>query len=379
MILFDGETDCYQPRPAPFFQPRRIVLAKGSRTTAERCALVEKVCDVYPGAQVVDDPATPHNKIDLGPRALVDRHNLGKRTLVLGELGQAVGESKERWSACPNYRHFSLYGFCPYRCDYCYLAGTRGVCFSPTVKIFVNLAEILGKIERAAAGLDRPTAFYHGKLQDGLALDPLTGYSRRLVPLFARHPYARLTLLTKSADVENLLDLDHRGRSILSWSVNPPEIAQAFEKNVPPVADRIEAMCRASEAGYPVRAVVMPILPLDDWRESYARFLERLVSRVSLDRITLGSICSYTTAVRLMEWKLNRGNPISCLLEPPRRACGDGRARFPQATRLEAYRLLIDTVRRVRPELEIGLCLEDPTTFERLKIVENVGRCNCVL
>ncbi|MFH1919462.1 MAG: hypothetical protein ABIP48_06200 [Planctomycetota bacterium] len=143
MILFDGETDCYQPRPVAFFRPRRIILAKGSCTTAERRALVEKVCGVYPGAQVVDDPDTPHNKIDLGRRALVDRHNLGK--------------------------------------------------------------------------------------------------------------------------------------------------------------------------------------------------------------------------------------------EPPRRACGDGRARFPQATRLEAYRLLIDTIRRVRPELEIGLCLEDPTTFERLKIEENVGRCNCVL
>jgi len=96
MILFDGETDCYQPRPVAFFRPRRIILAKGSCTTAERRALVEKVCGVYPGAQVVDDPDTPHNKIDLGRRALVDRHNLGKRTLVLGELGQAVGESKER-------------------------------------------------------------------------------------------------------------------------------------------------------------------------------------------------------------------------------------------------------------------------------------------
>jgi spore photoproduct lyase len=259
------------------------------------------------------------------------------------------------------------------------LAGTPGVWRSPTVKIFVNLPEILTEIEKQAARFDRPTAFYHGKLQDGLALDPLTGYSRRLVPFFAQRPCARMTLLTKSTDVENLLDLDHRGRSILSWTVNPPELVRAFETNTPPVSARIEAMRRVSAAGYPVRAVMMPILPLDDWRSSYAWFLEGLLARVRLQRITLGSICSYPMAVRLMERKLGRGNFISRTLEHRRPKGGDGRARFPEPVRVEAYRFLIDTIRRIDPGLEIGLCLEDPGMFQRLGMQASVGRCNCVL
>ena len=32
--------------------------------------------------------------------------------------------------------------------------------------------------------------------------------------------YARMVILTKSDDVKNLLDLDHAGRTILSWTVN---------------------------------------------------------------------------------------------------------------------------------------------------------------
>ncbi len=377
--LLGEEADPYAPCPVPRFEPRRIVLAKGSLDTRARRSLVEKVCAVYPEAEVVEDLATPHNQIDLGEADLLRRHRLGKQTLVFGEHRTAVRRSEEAANTCPNYWHFSAYGFCPYSCHYCYLAGTPGIWRSPTVKIFVNLPEILAQIERVAARLDRPTAFYHGKLQDGLALDPLTGYSRRLVPFFARHPYARMTLLTKSADVENLLDLDHRGRSILSWTVNPPEVVRALERNTPPVAERIEAMCRVSEAGYPVRAVVMPILPLDDWRSSYARFLEDLLARVRLQRITLGSICSYPMAIRLMEGKLGRGNLISRTLEHPRRKGDDGRARFPQPTRVEAYRFLIDTIRRLEPELEIGLCLEAPGMFERLGMHESVGRCNCVL
>lgn len=55
------------------------------------------------------------------------------------------------------------------------------------------------------------------------------------------------------------------------------------------------------------------------------------------------------------------------------------RARFPAPTRIGAYRRLIDTIRSIAPELEIGLCLEDRSTFEALGITGSIGRCNCVL
>jgi spore photoproduct lyase len=61
---------------------------------------------------------------------------------------------------------------------------------------------------------------------------------RRMIPFFARHPFARMVILTKSADVENLLDLDHVGNTILSWTVNAPEIVRDFESNTPAVMAR---------------------------------------------------------------------------------------------------------------------------------------------
>jgi spore photoproduct lyase len=98
--------------------------------------------------------------------------------------------------------------------------------------------------------LGKPTTFYLGKLQDGLSLDPLTGYSRQIVPFFADHPQARLTLLTKSADVSNLLDLEHRGHSILSWTLNPAAVVEAFEPHTPTLEARIRAMEACAEAVY---------------------------------------------------------------------------------------------------------------------------------
>jgi spore photoproduct lyase len=346
--------------------------------TPDRRLLAEQMCQAYPGAKIANLPNVPHNRVDLGEVDPVRALRQGKRTLVLGEHQSAVRQSREEGNACPNYWHFSPYGFCPYGCRYCYRAGTPGVRFSPTVKVFVNLPEILGEIDRIATGLAEPTAFYLGKLQDGLALDPLTGYSRTLVPFFAGHRYARMTLLTKSASVENLLDLDHREHTILSWSLNPAEVIAAFEAGTPRLTDRIEAMKRCAEAGYPVRAVIMPIIPVPGWKGAYAKFLEGLLAEVPLDRITLGGICSYRAARGLMESQLGRSNAVSDAFDPLGPSL-DGRLRYPAHLRTELYRHMVEAIRGCAPDLEIGLCLEERGVFEALGLSDAIGRCNCVL
>ena len=379
MFSVEAPSEDYRPRPAPLFRPTRIVLAKGSNRTESRHGLAERICAAYPEAEVVEAFGIPHNRVDLGESDPLRLHERGKQTLVLGEHRSAVRFSEEGGNSCPNYCHFSPYGFCPYGCHYCYLAGTPGVWFSPTVKVFLNLDEILGEVDRAATRLGRPTAFYLGKLQDGLALEPLSGYARTMIPFFAQHLYARMVILTKSADVENLPDLDHAGRTILSWTVNAPEVTQLFECSTPNIAARLDAMRRCAQAGYPVRAVVMPIIPLADWQETYGQFMATLLESVPLSRITLGSICSYPQAQRLMELKLGRQNAISTLLGRGPTKSDDGRLRFSRSTREEVYRYLVESIRRQRPNLEIGLCLEDEAMFAGLDLTESMGRCNCVL
>ena len=116
-------------------------------TTASWQRFVESICVVDPNADVIEDFDTPHNGIHLGQTDPLALHEKGKRTLVLAEHKSAVRQSNEEGNSW----------------------------------------------------LGEPTAFYLGKLQDGLALDPPTGYSRHIIPFFADHPTARLTLLTKSA------------------------------------------------------------------------------------------------------------------------------------------------------------------------------------
>ena len=242
----------------------------------------------------------------------------------------------------------------------------------------MNLPEIIREIDRVANKLAEPTAFYLGKLQDGLALDPLTAYSTVLVPFFARHRYARQVILTKSADVERLLDLDHRGRTILSWSLLPPEVAPRFEENVPAVDERIAAMKHCAEAGYPVRAVLMPLVPIEGWELIYPRFVARLLAEVPVQRLTLGGICSYRNARGLMDRKLGRSNTVSVNFERSG-GCGDGRMRYPRELRVRMYAALVKAARSARSDVELALCLEEHPVWEALGIEERMSRCNCVL
>ena len=367
----------YQPLRSAHFDVERIVLTKGSISSPQRKRFVEDICGVYPEVPVEERLHTPHNQLNLGMREPLRLHQTGKHTLVFGELGSAVRFAQESGNACPNYWHLSPYGFCPFGCKYCYLAGTPGVKFSPSVKIYVNLPEMLLEIDRVACRQQQPTAFYLGKLQDSLALDPLTAYSTVLVPFFAQHPFARLTLLTKSANVDRLLDLQHCGHSILSWSVNPPEISAAFEENVPGMDERLDAMRRAVESRYPVRAIMMPIVPVEGWGDLYTNFTRQLLE-IPIQRLTLGGICIYRGARDLMERKMGRINLISEQLDSTSIA-GDGRVRFPRKLRREVYSTIIDAARRIRPDLEIALCLEEETLWESTGLTRDLGRCNCGL
>ena len=88
----------------------------------------------------------------------------------------------------------------------------------------------------------------------------------------------------------------------------------------------------------------MPIIPVSGWQETYARFMATLLESVPLSRITLGSICSYPQALRLMELKLGKRNTISTLLDRGPAKSDDGRLRFGRSTREEVYRCLVECI-----------------------------------
>jgi spore photoproduct lyase len=363
--------------PATDLHPDRIVLTRGSLDTEARRAYAERLCAAFPDAERVEALDRTHMQLgDLLPKGDAARRAAGRTMLVLGTLGTPLRQSDETSVCCPNYLHFSPTAYCTYGCAYCYLAGTRATLFAPAAKIYVNLEDMLAAIERKARRLDRPKGFYVGKLQDALALDPLTGYSRVLVPFFAQQPLARLVMLTKSDAVENLLDLDHRGHTVVSWSVNPDAVCREFEAGAPPLARRLDAARRCQDAGYAIRFLLMPILPVDDWEAHYAELVEQIFATALPQRITLGGICSYRGALALTRRALGPDNLIARHIRGA--PSPDGRLRFPRPLRADLYRHLIAAIRRHAPDLPIGLCLEEPQLWRACGLDPAHPTCNCI-
>lgn len=377
MDILPSDSD-WKPQSVSFFNPHTIIFAKGSRTTKHRRQFVSKICDCFPDAKILEQENVSHSKVTIPGNRLIDRHYHGKQTLVFGELADSVRYSNESGNSCPNYWHFSPYAFCPYGCHYCYLAGTIGIKFSPSVKIFVNLSEILSKIDTIARRLQKPTAFYLGKLQDGLALDPLTGYSKYMIPFFAEHPYVRLTILTKSSCVDNLLGLTHNGNTILSWSLNPDSIGKKYEPNTPSLIDRLQAMKKCSDAGYPIRAMLMPIIPVDKWQEHYSELIDILLAKIPLQRLTLGGVCSYKTALSVMNTKLTRDNTLNNNIETQVNT-PDGRIRYSRKLRIEMYTFILGCIQKLNPELTVSLCMEEIDVVRSVGLLHNIGQCICPL
>ena len=125
--------------------------------------------------------------------------------------------------------------------------------------------------------------------------------------------------------------------------------------------------------------MLMPIIPIPDWQRHYDDLLEQLLTRVKLDRLTLGGICSYGPAMRITNRKLGEDNLISRSLTVLNNSPHDGRTRYSQELRHAIYAHLLKTTRRYQPELTCSLCMEDVALAESLGVSSNIGHCNCVL
>ena len=174
-----------------------------------------------------------------------------------------------------------------------------------------------------------------------------------------------------------MIKLESKGHAILSWSVNPPEVCRVFEENVPDIEKRLEAMRSAAAAGYPVRAVMMPIIPIDGWRDIYADFTRHLLETAPIKRLTLGGICSYTTARRLMEIKSGLQNTVSLNLDEKIKS-SDGTGALLRIIETGNVCPNYPAARKYRPQLEVALCLEEKEFRQTEVQGNNIGGCNCV-
>jgi spore photoproduct lyase len=266
--------------------------------------------------------------------------------------------------SCPGTRHYYCCGYrilhfgtqCSLDCSYCILQAYLN---QPNLRLFGNIDEMFSELSDVLA--DNPRRLHRigtGEFTDSLLLDPFTELSRLLVPYFGGTPNAVLELKTKTDFIENLRELDHKGHTILAWSLNSEEVRKREEPFAATIVERLEAARLCAGNGYFLAFHFDPIIDYPEWRSGYARTLDRLFAAVDASRIVWISLGAFRFMPELKE--------IVRLRHPSSRiACGefirglDGKMRYFRDIRAEFYSFMVEMVRKADPDLCVYLCMEN--------------------
>lgn len=168
---------------------------------------------------------------------------------------------------------------CTAMCLYCYLVCNYNKC--AYLRLFVNREQMMDRLLKRS--LKEPGRTYEiGSNSDLVLENTITDNLLYTIPRFAREGNGALTFPTKFKMVDPLLSLDHQGKVIFRMSVNPQPVISRIELGTSSLKERIRAVNRMCEAGYPCGLLIAPVILTDGWKEQYRGLLEELEEGLSV-------------------------------------------------------------------------------------------------
>ena len=283
-------------------------------------------------------------------------------------------------------------GACNLGCRACFLVLTHRIKRDPWRHLLYDNVEDF--LHAAEQWLDHPTRRKQDTLgvgidrSDSLLYEGVTSHARNLAPLFASaHNRCgnKLILLTKSSNTRYLADIrpEHRERIVVSFSLNPQEIADCWEgiwpdgERIPPtIAQRLEAARFAQDLGFEIRVRVDPILTPSGWQEAYAAFFSQIRAMgLNFAYYTLGTYREKNS--QLLAWTERWGMaPMTWQPEEGDMTREGTHRHLSEERRREIYGVVIHSIRREFPLAKVSLCKE--TNAIRKKLAMCNADCNCL-
>ncbi len=301
------------------------------------------------------------------PSIAPDDFASGKQLMILARnWGRFLGRCPAGRCAvrCCGYLVLNLTNNCPMDCHYCFLQDYLSN--SPALTLYTNISEALEEVEfLLKSNPGRRFRVGTGEFADSLALDSVTGVSRQLVPFFAARETALLELKTKTTEISELLEMDPRGRVVVSWSLAPQKLIPEVERETAPLAARLAAARRCQEGGYKVGFHFDPLIDYPGWRRGYTEVVEMLCSAVDPRAVAWLSMGSLRLTRRLREI-IRRRFPESPVLGGEYIEGLDGKLRLFRPARVAMYKLINSLLHRGMPGVPVYLCMEPPEVWEQV-------------
>ncbi|MGA1863690.1 MAG: SPL family radical SAM protein [bacterium] len=326
---------------------QRLIIEEGIRDYRITNNVLNRMPEAYPEYMEPDEI----KQLEADCRTLVLTRNKGKF------LKPCPG-TKEY--LCCQYRFLNVGLNCPIECTYCILQVYLN---TSALVIFVNHEDMFTELESEIRQDSSLIRIGTGELTDSLALDPLTGLNPLLIDFFSRQRQGFLELKTKSDHIEHLLELDHHGQTIISWSLNPQLIIDEEEGLAAPLEARVKAAKKCQERGYKIGFHFDPIILYKGWETEYESVIDMLFSEISPGSITWISLGCFRFIPPLKKI-IRKKYPKSPIIYDEFIPGMDKKMRYPQPVRIKIYSALSRWIRKRAPEAFIYLCMESPEVWQ---------------
>jgi len=319
---------------------------------------------------------------------MLDTIIAGKQIIFVAPAGNAVDQftMPDDRMVCPHFDRLKLASNgCFYQCDWCYLKLTYRAVF-PFIAIRVQYDKIKNQLKKKLMKDDLPVMFNSGELADSLSMEHLTGAAREFIPWFGQTENGYLFMLTKSDNVDDILDLPHNQHTIVTWSMNNSQVSQKFEIGAPSFDQRLEAAHKVKQAGYPVRIRIDPVVPFDGWQQAYADTVRKIFEAVLPERVTVGTLRFEDGFYKMRNTFLTTGDELRHYMNgmvpmfPPKKFPGskrpkEGKYSFTEEKRIEIFDFVINEIRKFS-NCRIALCKESASVWNKLGL--SLSKCSCV-
>ena len=255
---------------------------------------------------------------------------------------------------CCDYTILHAGTFCTMDCSYCILQAYFN---PPLLRYFAERERIRQELQNIAEK-DRICRIGTGEFTDSLIWEPVSDLPVFLVKEFAKQDRAVLELKTKTVNIDSLRNLDHNRKTIVSWSLNTPEVIRSEERGTASLSARLKAARRCVSWGYKVSFHFDPVVIEPGCEQAYTQVIDWIFEYVRPEDIVWISIGSFrfmpalkgVIEKRFPESRICYGEFIRGL---------DNKMRYFKPLRIRVYKAMTDRIRSHGRDVRVYFCMED--------------------
>ena len=168
---------------------------------------------------------------------------------------------------------------CSAMCLYCYLVCNYNKC--SYMRIFLNRQEMMNKISKKILTSEKELTLEIGSNSDLVLENTVTGNLKWTIEEFVKLDKGYLTFPTKFHMIDDILDINHKGRIIVRMSINPDYIISKVELLTSSLKDRVEAINKLAEKGYKIGILIAPVIMVENYKQLYTELIKYLNDNLS--------------------------------------------------------------------------------------------------